>query len=115
MKSTVTLLEREGRSTVLDYTSRLVCSKRSNGALSLWLTESSDIGSVRRLVAREVRTPAAFVDAVLSVNEWTDLELDYLTIRDELCDRLRKVDPDFAASVGHLANDRFRRAHPRAA
>jgi len=115
MKTSVTLLEREGRSAVLDYSSRLVCSKRPNGAFSLWLSELSDLGNLRRLIARQVRTPGEFVDAVLSVNDWTDLELDCETIRDVICIPLARLDPDFARIVGHLARHRIVRSDPRAA
>ncbi len=115
MKTTITLLERDGRSTVLDYTSRLVCSKQHNGAFTLWLTETSDLGCVRRLIARELSTPGDFIDAVLSVNAWTDLQLDHRTIRDVLCVSFARLDAGFAMLVGHAARDRIERSRSRAA
>jgi hypothetical protein len=115
MRTSVTLLERDGRSAVPDCISFLLCSKRPDGAFLLWLTETSDLGRVRRIVARQVRTPGEFIDAVLSVNDGTELKLDCETIRDAMCAPLARLDPDFAIFVGHLAQTRITRTDPRAA
>ncbi len=115
MKTSVTLLEREGNGAALAHTDSLICSRRPNGAFSLWLTRTSDIGKVRHIVGRQVRTPAEFVDAVLSINGWTDLRLDYETIRDVICVVLDRIDPDFATVLGHLVQSRIVSSGPRAA
>ncbi len=101
------VLEREGRSTVLDYTIRLVCSRHKGGSFSLSLTETSDIGDLHHPVAKRIRSATGFVDAVMSVMGWTELEIDYDVIVDEVCVALRTLDASFADSIlDHIAAER---------
>lgn len=99
MASSVTLLEREGRSTALDYTSTLVCAKLKDGTFSLQLVEYSDIAKLRHPIAKHISTPREFIDAVLSIMGWTDLQLDYDIIVDEMSAPLRDLDPEFSSAV----------------
>ena len=100
------LLERQGTSTVLDYTISLVCDRNKAGAFSLTVVESSDLGEIRSAVAKGIRSPKAFVEAVLSITEWTELKIDFDVIVDEICVPLRKLDSGFAASiVDHVEAD----------
>ena len=101
------LLEREGQSTVLDYTISLVCGRHKSGAFSLTLIEASDVGDLHHPVAKKIRSPRAFVAAIMSLMDWTELEIDYDVIVKEICVPLRTLDADFAESiVEHIATDR---------
>jgi len=103
----VKLLEREGRSTVLDYTITLLCAKQKAGTFSLTLVESSDLGDLRHAVGKRIRSPKGFINAVLSLRDWTELDIDYDVIVDEICRPLRNIDADFAeAVIDHVEADR---------
>ena len=99
MVLSIKLLEREGRSTVLDYTITLLCTKHKGGTFSLTLVESSDLGDLRHAVGKRIRSARGFVDAVLSLRDWTELDIDYDFITDEICGPLRALDNGFAESV----------------
>jgi hypothetical protein len=101
------LLEREGRSAVLDYTIGLVCNRHKGGSFSLTLTESSDLGDLHHTVAKRLRSPRAFIDALMSLMDWTELEIDFDVILNEICAPLRDLDAAFAdAIVEHIEADR---------
>jgi hypothetical protein len=101
------LLEREGRSTAVDYTITLFCARHRAGSFSLTLVESSGLGDLRHAVGKRIRSPKGFVDSVMSLREWTELDIDYDIIVDEICMPLRKLDPAFANSVvDHVEADR---------
>ena len=107
MVLSIKLLEREGRSTVLDYTITLLCAKHKAATYSLTLVESSDLGDLRHAVGKRIRSPKNFVDAVLSLRDWTELDIDYDAIVGEICEPLRNLDADFADSVvNHIENER---------
>ena len=97
-RSTV-LMEREGRSVVDCLTSRLVCTMRKEGSFSLQLRESGGFGSLRHLVAQRIKCPKKFVSALFSVTRWSDLTFEDYEIAEEICARLRKLDPAFADAV----------------
>ena len=97
-KSTV-LIEREGNSVVDMLTSRLVCTRRKEGSFSLQLHESGGYGKFRHTIARRVRCPREFVNALFSVTRWSDLMFEDYEVTDEICARLRRLDAEFADAV----------------
>lgn len=97
-KSTV-LIRREGKSAIDSLTSSLVCTRRKEGSFSLHLREIGGYGKLRHTVARRIRCPREFVNALFSVTEWSDIQLEDYEIAEEICPRLRKLDARFAEAV----------------
>ena len=99
MASSMVLMEREGKSVVDCLTSSLVCTKRKEGSFSLQLREAGGLGNLRHAVAHRVKCPKKFINALFSVTEWSDLTFEDYEIADEICARLRRLDPGFADAV----------------
>ena len=99
MAKTTVLIEREGNSVVANLTSRLVCTRRKEGSFSLQLRESGGLGNLRHTIARRIRSPREFVNALFSVTQWSDLAFEDYEVADEICARLRRLDQGFADAV----------------
>ena len=99
MAQSTVLIEREGKSVIDNLTSRLVCTRRKEGSFSLQLRETGGLGRLRHTVARRIRCPKEFVNALFSMTRWSDLSLQDHEIADEVCTQLRNLDAEFADAV----------------
>jgi hypothetical protein len=92
-------MEQDGNSPVLFWTTSLVGTGHEDGSVSLWVVEESAFGRVTHKVATRVATAAELIPALVSLSDWSDLEIGYEEIIGTVVSRLATVQADLADAV----------------
>ncbi len=103
MSNTVTLMEQDGNSPVLFWTTKLVGAGHADGTVSLWVVEESAFGRVTHQVATRSSSAREIVAAMTSGADWSDLEIGYDAIVATIGPRLASVAGTMAAAISQDA------------
>jgi len=103
MTKTATLMKQDGNSPVLFWTTKLQCTRHDEGSVSLRVVENSAFGRITRTVATRSSSAAELVHAMMSISDWSDLQIDCGGIVDTICPRLAGLDGGMAEAIAHEA------------
>jgi hypothetical protein len=103
MPRTITLMEQDGNSPALFWTTKLIGSAHKDGSLSIWAVEESAFGRVTHTVATRVAAADEIIPALLSLSELCELEIGYDEIAGTVGSRIAELDAHIADAVRHAA------------
>ncbi len=99
MADSVALMERKVENPVTRWTSSVVCTRRREGTFSLQLRVAGELGTSRDRSVTRIRSPEEFVEGLFSVADWSELKFGREEIAGEICEKLSKLDSEFADAV----------------
>jgi len=104
MAESVALMESRNENPVTRWKSSVVCTRRREGTFSLQLRVDGELGTCRDRSITRIRSPKKFVEGLFSVADWSELKFDRAEIAGEICERLSKLDTEFADAVADYIN-----------
>ena len=113
MAKTVVLMEREGSSPAIFWTTKLVAARQDDGSLSLWVIEDSAFGQVTHRVVANATSPEEINPVLLSLSDWSDLRIGYDDIVGTIGPRLAVLDAHLAEAVKQEAGAKTQPAVPQ--